>query len=249
MKHKGSFDYCYNGQISVDSKDQIIVSQHLTQNENDKNELKAALADIKDNTGVLPDKISLDKGYMTAENILVLSANKIDGYIATGRGEKDKPDDNAKKIIKAHFSYDESKDEFICPAGVVLKLKSIGKNRGYRAAAKACSECACQKSCYACKNNIPTMCTDDKGILIAAMAQKMRSNSSKEIYAKRKIIVEPVFGQIKNSGFRRFSLRGFKKAGGEFSLICSVLNFKKIVKQIKAQINTPLERELVPAIT
>ena len=36
MKHKGDFDYCYNGQISVDSKSQIIVGQHLTQNENDK---------------------------------------------------------------------------------------------------------------------------------------------------------------------------------------------------------------------
>jgi len=28
MKHKGSFDYCYSGQISVDSKDHIIVGQH-----------------------------------------------------------------------------------------------------------------------------------------------------------------------------------------------------------------------------
>jgi transposase len=44
MKHKGSFDYCYNGQISVDSKDQIIIGQHLSQNENDTNELKPALA-------------------------------------------------------------------------------------------------------------------------------------------------------------------------------------------------------------
>ena len=249
MKHKGSFDYCYNGQISVDSKNQIIVGQHLSQNENDKNELKPALAEIKENTGRLPDKISLDKGYMAADNIEALNASKVDGYIAAGRGEKDKPDDNAKKIIKAHFSYDESKDEFICPAGVVLKLKSIGKNRGYKAATKACSGCACQKSCYACKNNIPTMYTNDKGILIAAMAQKMRSNSSKEIYEKRKIIVEPVFGQIKNSGFRRFSLRGFKKTGGEFAIVCTVSNFKKIVGKIKSEIKYLEEAELVPALS
>jgi hypothetical protein len=47
-----------------------------------------------------------------------------------------------------------------------------------------------------------------------------------------KKIVEPVFGQIKNSGFRGFLLRGYEKASGEFSLACAVHNFKKIVKAI-----------------
>ena len=64
------------------------------------------------------------------------------------------------------------------------------------------------------------------------MNEKMEQESSKEIYKKRKKVVEPVFGQIKNSGFRGFSLRGHEKASGEFSLTCSVHNFKKIVKAI-----------------
>ena len=249
MKHKGSFDYCYNGQISVDSKNQIIVGQHLSQNENDKNELAPALEDIKDNTGALPNKISLDSGYATAENITALTGAKVDAYIATGKGEKDILPDNSKKIGKPHFSYDSGKDTFICPAGHILKLKSIGKNRTYKADGRVCAGCIYQKRCTTKRGNIATIYTNDKGIILAAMAEKMKSNSSKEIYAKRKIIVEPVFGQIKTNGFRRFSLRGFAKAGGEFSLICSVLNFKKIVKQIKAQINTSVERELVPEVT
>jgi len=58
----------------------------------------------------------------------------------------------------------------------------------------------------------------------------MEQESSKEIYKKRKKIVEPVFGQIKNSGFRGFSMRGYEKASGEFSLACAVHNFRKIVK-------------------
>jgi len=64
------------------------------------------------------------------------------------------------------------------------------------------------------------------------MREKMEQESSKEIYKKRKKIVEPVFGQIKNTGFRGFSLRGCKKASGEFSLACAVHNFRKIVKGI-----------------
>jgi transposase len=64
------------------------------------------------------------------------------------------------------------------------------------------------------------------------MNKKMELETSRVIYRKRKVIVEPVFGQIKNSGFRRFSLRGYKKTSGEFSLVCTVHNIKKIMKAI-----------------
>jgi len=58
------------------------------------------------------------------------------------------------------------------------------------------------------------------------MNEKMDQESSKEIYKKRKKIVEPVFGQIKNSGFRGFSLRDHGKLSGEFSLACAVHIFR-----------------------
>ena len=88
MKSKGGFEYCYNGQISVDSKNQIIVGQHLTQNANDKNELIKAIDEIKINTGKNPEKISADAGYRSSDNILALNESNIDGYIATGKEKK-----------------------------------------------------------------------------------------------------------------------------------------------------------------
>jgi len=66
MGKKGDFDYSYNGQISVDEDNQIIVGQHLTQKANDKQEVEPALEEIKETTGNLPDKMSLDNGYMSA---------------------------------------------------------------------------------------------------------------------------------------------------------------------------------------
>jgi len=64
------------------------------------------------------------------------------------------------------------------------------------------------------------------------MNAKMSNQASKDIYGKRKTIVEPVFGQLKNSGFRGFSVRGKEKVAGEFSLVCATHNFKKIFKAI-----------------
>ena len=64
------------------------------------------------------------------------------------------------------------------------------------------------------------------------MNRKMATASAQSVYKQRKVIVEPVFGQIKNSGFRGFSVRGKEKVAGEFAMICAAHNFKKIAKAI-----------------
>jgi transposase len=61
------------------------------------------------------------------------------------------------------------------------------------------------------------------------MAAKVRTPEGKALYAKRKVIVEPVFGQIKEArGFRRFLLRGLAKLRGEWRLVCLTHNLLKI---------------------
>lgn len=61
------------------------------------------------------------------------------------------------------------------------------------------------------------------------MAHKLRSGTGKILYAERKHIVEPVFGQIKGArGIRKFLLRGLEKVSAEWQLICLTHNLLKI---------------------
>ena len=61
------------------------------------------------------------------------------------------------------------------------------------------------------------------------MQHKLRSAVGKALYAARKHIVEPVFGQIKGvRGIRKFLLRGLEKVAGEWNLICLTHNLLKI---------------------
>jgi transposase len=61
------------------------------------------------------------------------------------------------------------------------------------------------------------------------MAAKVRTTAGKALYARRKVIVEPVFGQIKEArGFRRFLLRGLAKIRGEWRLVCLTHNLLKV---------------------
>ncbi len=52
------------------------------------------------------------------------------------------------------------------------------------------------------------------------------------MYAKRKGMIEPIFGQLKQVlGFRQFSLRGLAGMRGEWRLMCLVHNLLKLWRQ------------------
>jgi transposase len=61
------------------------------------------------------------------------------------------------------------------------------------------------------------------------MADRLKSAVGRARYRRRKAIVEPVIGWIKEVlGFRRFSLRGVAKARGEWNVVCLAVNLKRL---------------------
>lgn len=65
----------------------------------------------------------------------------------------------------------------------------------------------------------------------AAMRRKLRTEEGRKIYARRKAVVEPVFGQIKEvRGLRRFLLRGLEATRAEWQLICLGNNLLKLFR-------------------
>jgi transposase len=67
------------------------------------------------------------------------------------------------------------------------------------------------------------------------MARKLRTKKGRAAYAKRKGIIEPIFGQLKQVlGFRQFSLRGLASMRGEWRLLCAVHNLLKLWRAAQA---------------
>jgi len=61
------------------------------------------------------------------------------------------------------------------------------------------------------------------------MKRKLKTKVGKAVYAARKCVVEPVFGQIKQArGFRQFLLRGKEKVKGEWALLCLTHNILRL---------------------
>ena len=61
------------------------------------------------------------------------------------------------------------------------------------------------------------------------MERKLLTKRGQALYKMRGIVVEPVYGQIKeHQGFRRFTRRGFDAASGEASLVATTHNLLKL---------------------
>lgn len=58
-----SFEQAYNCQIASDEQSQVIVGTNVTQETNDKQQVKPVIEDVKQRTGQTPKKASLDAGY------------------------------------------------------------------------------------------------------------------------------------------------------------------------------------------
>ena len=61
------------------------------------------------------------------------------------------------------------------------------------------------------------------------MRARVASEDGRALYARRKAVVEPVNGQIKQArGFRRFSFRGLEAVEAEWALVCACHNLLKL---------------------
>jgi transposase len=195
------FDYCVNGQAVVDEAHQIIVGAEVTADANDKQQ-----------AGAMAEKT---RETLEAAGIDLPSAAN-EGEAKESEVEQEQDGDNPPSGNGVPMSMDAGyfSEEAV---GAVEKAGfdphiAVGRQ----------------------KHHTPLPETADgsppEGLTAKErMAHKLRTPSGRACYAKRKHIVEPVFGQMKHvRGFRQFLVRGLKKVRGEWNLLCLTHNLLKI---------------------
>lgn len=83
MVGKDGFVQAYNAQIAVDAEAQIIVAADITQDANDKHQLRSMLGQVEQNIGAKPKASSADSGYWSSDPIADKQSEGIDLYVAT----------------------------------------------------------------------------------------------------------------------------------------------------------------------
>jgi len=253
QNNKGKIEYGYRGEVVVDGGSQIILAVDVVAEQNDQKQLIPMVEQLINNikeAGMEKKgkKIGLlgDCGYGTVENFKEIKERGydklIDFYIPDkimeqerrGKGGSNKGD---MRFDKSKFKYDKVRDVYICPNGKELKKVRESYSRGvkrwiYRAEG-GCRSCKYYGECT--RNKSGRIVTRLEGQeLIDKMRKKLRSKKGKEVYWRRKTIVEPVIGNMSyNMGFTEFLLRGLRKVKGEYILVAIGHNLKKITNYIR----------------
>ena len=106
----------YNGQIAVDSQEQIIVAGDLTQEATDRYQLEPMIAQVEQNLGSLPEQISADAGYSSYDNLEYIENKEVDAYIPDNKIESlDKKEKVETRYDKNNFVYEQAADSYHCP--------------------------------------------------------------------------------------------------------------------------------------
>jgi hypothetical protein len=242
LMKRGAYDYAYNAQAAVDAEHGVIVAADLTNVAPDVGHLPGlvarvrALREVAEIAETAPTTASADAGYFSGENAAE-DGDGLDLLIAAGRDDPAAAAPRSGVWTVEQFGYDADRDIWVCPAGQLLVRQvtppgATGRpsQHRYLASPEDCAACPCRARCL--------KPGDERRLLVAqrsrptgAMRFKLRQPDARRRYARRKAIVEPVFGQLKHArGFDTLSLRGLALAAGEYLLACLAHNLGKLLR-------------------
>ena len=229
MKHSdGSWPLSHNVQVTTDSKEKVIVGVSVTEDGNDKQQLLPAVAALMERTGERPGCVIADGGYVSRENVEGMAQRGIELVAPLQESRAREAGALAANGIDAEFSpsmfvWDEQSQSFLCPAGQRMEKVKTRKHHGqmcevYGAEAEQCA--ACKKVTRCCGHLKPgTPRRIERVLESSAMRQfleRMEKPEKQKLYRKRSAIAETPHMRWKgNWKWRRFSVRGLRKAGAE----------------------------------
>ena len=228
-KPKDGFMYGYNCQAAVDEKRQIIVAAEVHDSAADCGALNSMVEKVQENGGEFPGAVLADAGYKSVDNLKAIEDKKVEAYIAVGRGEC-----VGERGHLESLTFEESSQSYRCLAGKIISIRSQRQEDSWslQMSADHCSECPLISSCHLSSRQGKTFRVPiGKNLqLIIDHQVRMRSAKGREIYRRRKVIVEPVFGNIKNKGLKIF-VRGKHRVDRWWKMVCTAHNLEKILRQ------------------
>ena len=254
----------YNAQALVDSKHQIILAAEAFASQDQENlepmldgAKKNVAAIGKDETYFQGKQLTADSNYHSYEALVVCQDEKVDAYIPDIEFRKRDPrfadqqrfkdgvhgrqraDAKPRLFSASDFSFDASRQVYLCPHGKELRCHARNQPNRYRtydvyhARVEDCAACPLRTRCLskstASRRYLSIQVETQPPNLIDEMKAKIDSEEGKKIYARRLGIVEPVFANIcVQKHMNRFTVRTKRKVDVQWRLFVLVHNIGKI---------------------
>ncbi len=139
--------------------------------------------------------------------------------------------------FKDKFVYDSATDSYICPQGQRLPFRGLRRKNGniagpfrvYRAPRRVCWACPAYGVCTKDVHTGRALWIGPSDALLRKHRHWMTTKRARRLYARRKELIEPIFGILKEQlGARRFLLRGLVNVRAEFTLLATAFNLRTL---------------------
>lgn len=226
-------DHMKNGQLKagynlqIATENQFVLHYDIFSNPTDTKTLLPLLEtyphDVK--------TVVADAGYGSEENLLRLDENEVDHlikYAMFDKEQKKKYKQSARNL--ANWYYDDKEDSYTHPDGWCYRFHHVKHQK---------TQTDFQQEIKVYYADEPEL-APQKGLYIneryqhlkAKECQALLSPEGRQIFAQRKIDVEPVFGQIKAClGYKRCNLRGKRQVTIDMGLVLMANNLLKYNKR------------------
>lgn len=238
LRVKGGFITGYNAQTMVapmlpdedGTSGMVITAVDVSSNSDDHPHLLPMIEAATDNIGTCQAPITVaDAGYHSGPNLAQCASSDYAVLMPETHDRK-----RLDPYHKERFTYCPQTDTYLCPKGKTLSFKdSFRHRRGYqlrryRARGSDCVACPAFGDCTTSRSG-RSIRVGEYDSLLQMHRHKMAVESSKDPYRRRKAIVEPVFGLLKERhDARRFLLRGRQQVLAEWGLLATAFNLKSL---------------------
>jgi transposase len=222
----------HNVQVTSDGKHGLIVNAEAVGQSNDYNQFSPQVQQATEVLGHEPKHVAADAGFSCIEDMK--KVNPAINIIVPSRkqSQEEKGICPVGEFDRKRFLYDDSRDEYVCPANQRLTYRGDNKEAGqriYKTQGHICRECVNFGKCT--KNHTGRKIVrmiDEK--FKEALEENYKKPENQKIYALRKEVIEHPFGHIKrNLGAGQFLLRGKEKVDAEFSILATCFNMARLI--------------------
>jgi len=218
----------YKQHTLADGKKRVVVGLTVTPaNCPEGGETSKIVDEVSERLDEPPEVVCADAAYGSGRNRAELEARGV-RLVSPPHGPKTHTGD--KYFTVEAFEYDESTDQFTCPAGHDLKYVQTEKKRGrriYRARRSHCGVCDLKSRCTIGERRSIKV-SRYHGSLVRLRADS-KTDSFKRLYRSRAPVVEGVFAEAKQwHGLRRAWRRGLSKMRVQCLLVATILNLKRL---------------------
>ncbi|RHW29201.1 IS1182 family transposase [Oceanobacillus profundus] len=239
-------DYMKNGQLKAGynvqaaTEGQYVLAYDVFPNPTDTRTFIPFLDKIEEGFFELPPYIVADAGYGSEQNYEdTIENRKRTPLITYNQYRKEKKKEYKNDAFNlANWEYNEEEDSFTCPNNKTLSFRYLSNRTdkyGFTRTFKVyecenCSDCPLRSLCTKAKegNNRKVYYNEKWEQQKEYIREQLSNKETGEIYGKRKIDVEPVFGFLKaNLCFTRFSVRGKGKVENELGFAFMAVNLRK----------------------